>query len=81
MAMTAVTLEEIQRDLKGYLERVHAGETLIVLQADQPLAEIKPVSSETLRPRPFGLCSGEFTVPDDFNDPLPEDVVSSFEGS
>jgi antitoxin (DNA-binding transcriptional repressor) of toxin-antitoxin stability system len=81
MAMTAVTLEEIQRDLKGYLERVHAGETLIVLQADQPLAEIKPVSSEALRPRPFGLCAGEFTVPDDFNDPLPEDVVSSFEGS
>lgn len=81
MAMTAVTLEEIQRDLKGYLDRVHAGETLIVLQADQPLAEIKPVTSETLRPRPFGLCAGEFTVPDGFNDPLPEDVVSSFEGS
>ena len=79
--MTAVTLEEIQRDLKGYLERVHAGETLIVLQADRPLAEIKPVSSETLRPRPFGLCAGEFTVPENFNDPLPEDVVSAFEGS
>lgn len=75
-----MTLEEIQRDLKGYLERVHAGETLIVLRANEPLAEIKPVASETPRPRPFGLCAGEFTVPEDFDEPLPEDVISSFEG-
>jgi antitoxin (DNA-binding transcriptional repressor) of toxin-antitoxin stability system len=79
MSMTAVPLEEFQRDLKGYLERVHAGETLIVLEADQPLVEIKPVAAETPKPRPFGLCAGEFTVPEDFNEPLSEEVISSFE--
>jgi hypothetical protein len=31
-------------------------------------------------PRPIGLAKGQFTVPDDFNDPLPEDVLRSFEG-
>ena len=31
-------------------------------------------------PRPYGLCAGEFTVPDDFDAPLPEDVLSDFEG-
>ncbi|HEY53604.1 MAG TPA: type II toxin-antitoxin system Phd/YefM family antitoxin [Caldilineae bacterium] len=31
--------------------------------------------------RPFGLCAGEFAVPDDFDEPLPEDILSSFEGS
>ena len=30
--------------------------------------------------RPFGLCAGEFTVPDDFDDPLPEHVLREFEG-
>lgn len=30
-------------------------------------------------PRPFGLCDGEFTVPEDFDEPLPDDVRSSFE--
>ena len=30
--------------------------------------------------RPFGLCAGEFTVPDDFDDPLPEQVLREFEG-
>lgn len=30
--------------------------------------------------RPFGLCAGEFTVPDDFDAPLPEEILSAFEG-
>ena len=31
--------------------------------------------------RPFGLCAGDFVVPDDFDKPLPEDILSAFEGS
>jgi len=30
------------------------------------------------QPRPVGLAKGEFTVPNDFNSPLPEDVISSY---
>ena len=29
---------------------------------------------------PGGLAKGQFTVPDDFNAPLPEDVLKAFEG-
>ncbi len=29
--------------------------------------------------RPIGLAKGDFVVPDDFDDPLPEDVVAEFE--
>ena len=32
------------------------------------------------QPRPIGLAKGQFTVPDNFNDPLPEDVLQAFEG-
>jgi hypothetical protein len=31
-------------------------------------------------PRPFGLAKGQFVVPDDFNEPLPEEVLRDFEG-
>lgn len=31
-------------------------------------------------PRPFGLCKGEFRVPDDFDAPLPEYIIKEFEG-
>ena len=32
------------------------------------------------QPRPIGLAKGQFTVPDDFNAPLAEDVLQIFEG-
>jgi hypothetical protein len=32
------------------------------------------------QPRPIGLAKGKFTVPDDFNAPLPENVLQTFEG-
>jgi predicted DNA-binding antitoxin AbrB/MazE fold protein len=32
------------------------------------------------RPRPYGLCAGQFTVPDDFDQPLPENILREFEG-
>ncbi|MDM8532707.1 hypothetical protein QUF63_16215 [Anaerolineales bacterium HSG25] len=37
----------------------------------------KPTMEQT---RPFGLCEGEFVVPDDFDDPLPDDILNAFEG-
>jgi antitoxin (DNA-binding transcriptional repressor) of toxin-antitoxin stability system len=78
--MTQVNLEDIQQDLSTYLQRVEAGETLVIIRAGKPVAEVKPVVPcvETLRP--FGLCAGEFTVPEDFDAPLPEDILNAFEG-
>ncbi|WP_397193116.1 type II toxin-antitoxin system Phd/YefM family antitoxin [Nodosilinea sp. FACHB-141] len=43
------------------------------------IAELKPIIKDK-QPRPFGLCAGEFTVPADFDAPLPEDLLSAFEG-
>jgi prevent-host-death family protein len=75
-----VSVEEIQQDLSAYLQRVKDGETIIIIRAGKPVAEVKPLLSRTETLRPFGLCAGEFTVPDDFDAPLPEDIVKAFEG-
>ncbi len=77
--MTQVTVDEIERDLPAYLQRVEAGETIVITQAGKPMAEIKPIVSESEKQRPFGLCAGEFIVPDDFDAPLPEDLLQEFE--
>ena len=77
--MIRVTVDEIQRDPSKYLRQVEAGETFVILQADKAIAKLRPIpTSKQLRP--FGLCAGEFTVPDDFDAPLPEDLLSAFEG-
>jgi antitoxin (DNA-binding transcriptional repressor) of toxin-antitoxin stability system len=78
--MVQVTLDEITHDLKTYLDLVEAGQTLVILKAGKPVAEIKPIVSGAKTPRPFGLCAGEFTVPDDFDAPLPEVIIKEFEG-
>ena len=78
--MTQVSVEEMQRDLSACLQRVEAGETLLIVRAGKPVAEVKPVGASVETLRPFGLCKGEFTVPDDFDLPLPDDILKSFEG-
>ena len=77
--MITVNLDEIQRDLAGYLQRVSAGETLLIMQADKAIAELKPVPSVKKNLRPVGLCAGEFTVPVDFDAPLPDAVLAGCE--
>jgi antitoxin (DNA-binding transcriptional repressor) of toxin-antitoxin stability system len=77
--MLNVTVEDLQRDPLGYLRQVEAGETLVIFRSDRPFAELKPLD-KSRQLRPFGLCLGEFTVPEDFNDPLPEDLLNAFEG-
>ncbi|BCX10676.1 MAG: hypothetical protein KatS3mg066_4535 [Fischerella sp.] len=53
---------------------------LSLSQADKAIAELKPITNTNKQLRPFGLCAGEFTVPDDFDAPLPEEILNAFEG-
>jgi antitoxin (DNA-binding transcriptional repressor) of toxin-antitoxin stability system len=78
--MVSIKVQDLQRDLLGSLQRVEAGETLVVTRDEEPVAEIKPVSATSKGPRPYGLCAGEFQVPADFDEPLPDDVLKDFEG-
>lgn len=79
--MVQVSIEEMQQNLPAYLEQVEAGETLVIIRAGQPVAEVKSVVTHAKTLRPFGLCAGEFAVPDDFDVSLPEDILDAFEGA
>ena len=73
-----VPVEEMKRDPESILHRVLDGETLVLTDRDRPVAEIRPIEA-VRKPRPFGLAAGTFVVPDDFDDPLPEDMLRDFE--
>jgi prevent-host-death family protein len=73
-----VSVEDMKRDPEGVLHRVFEGETLVLTDHGRPVAEIRPIE-HVRRPRPFGLASGTFVVPDDFDEPLPEEVLRDFE--
>lgn len=73
-----VSVEDVKRDPESILHRVREGETLVVTDHDLPVAEIRPIEA-VRRPRPFGLAAGTFVVPDDFDDPLPDEILRDFE--
>lgn len=79
--MTTISVQEIERDPLAFLQRIAAGESLVVVQGERALAEVRPLSSNASEPRPYGLCAGGFTVPDDFNRELPDAVLREFEGT
>lgn len=73
------TLEEVENEAAEYFHRVIDGNTIVVYQGERPIAEIRPMSEmESLRP--VGLAAGQFVVPDDFDDPLPDELLDAFEG-
>ena len=78
--MSTISVQDIQRDLSGFLSRVEAGEAFLVVKGERPLAEVRPMPASAAQPRPFGLCAGRFTVPADFDQPLPEQILKEFEG-
>jgi prevent-host-death family protein len=72
-----VNIHEAKTHLSRLLERVALGEEVIIAKAGKPVARLVAIESG---PRAFKLGSsrGEFTVPDDFNDPLPKEIEDSF---
>jgi len=79
-SMSTISVQDIERDLLAFLQRVEAGESFLVVRGERPLAEVRPVTAAAAGPRPFGRCAGQFTVPLDFDRPLPDDILNDFEG-
>ena len=77
--MKAVNVHEAKTHLSKLLKRVAHGDEILIARAGKPVARLLPIARE--RPAPIlGADRGKFTVPGDFDGPLPEGVVAAFEG-
>jgi len=72
-----VNIHEAKTHLSRLLAKVVAGEEVVIAKAGKPIARLVPIANAP-RKRVLGTGEGDFTVPDDFNDPLPKDVEESF---
>ena len=68
-----VNIHEAKTHFSRLLERVAMGEEVIIAKAGTPVAKLVPVKKMPKK-RVFGSAKGDFTVPDDFNDPDIEDL-------
>lgn len=72
-----VEIEEVEKALSQWLERVHAGEEIILARDGKPYARLLPVVSQRHARRP-GRLTGR--VEEYFFDPLPEAELRAWEG-
>jgi prevent-host-death family protein len=72
-----VNIHEAKTHLSRLLERVEQGEEITIMRANVPVAKLTAVD-HTGTKRELGWARGEFKVPEDFDDPLPDDIEESF---
>ena len=77
--MIRINVTEAKTHLSRYLRRVERGETIVLCRRNVPIAEIRPLAKQTREPRPVGVDRG-MTIPDAFFEPLPDDLLATFEG-
>lgn len=73
--MTIVNVHEAKTHLSKLLERIEAGEEIVIARAGVPVARLLPVEPAAER-RPGRLT---WRLPESFFDPLPEDELRAWE--
>jgi prevent-host-death family protein len=74
---TKVNVQEAKTHLSRLLSRVEAGEEIVIARDGRPIARLVSVHEHPVRAP--GSARGEFTVPDDFDAPLPDEIQSGFQ--
>ncbi len=77
--MKAVNTHEAKTHFSRLLRRVAAGEEITIANRGIPVARLVPMPPEKAK-RVLGMFRGQFSVPEDFDAPLPDDLLDLFEG-
>jgi prevent-host-death family protein len=75
--VTSVGVHEAKTTLSDLLRKAEAGEDVVICRGSEPVARL--VAIRPPAGRRLGHDEGRFVVPDDFDAPLPDDVLDSFE--
>lgn len=63
------------------LAQVKLGEEIVIVNQRVPVTKLVPLQTVLARRASLGLDQGRFAVPDDFDAPLPDYLLTAFEGS
>jgi prevent-host-death family protein len=75
-----VPISQARNRFPDILDRIAIGEGVVITDKGEPVAKLVPIpaTAKKRRKRRLGSAKGEFTVPDDFNDPLPKEIEDLF---
>ncbi len=78
--MQTVNIHAAKTHFSRLVDAAAAGEEIVIARAGKPVARLVPLAEAKKPDRVLGAMAGQFTIPDDFDAPLPDDVLALFEG-
>src|ERR1700743_120126 len=79
MAFMEVNIHEAKTNFSKLLQRVALGEEVIIAKAGVPVAKLVRFVRKTGK-RPLGLYRDQIWMAEDFDAPLPDDILAAFYG-
>lgn len=76
--MDTVNIHEAKTHLSRLVEEVAEGAEIVIAKNGVPRAKLVPLGRTRLLK--FGVLKGKIRYPDDFDLPLPDEVLAQFEG-
>jgi antitoxin (DNA-binding transcriptional repressor) of toxin-antitoxin stability system len=73
-------MHDAKTHLSRYVAELAPGETLILCNRNEPVAELRAIAPEVKLVPKIGAAAGRFTVPDSFFEPLPDELLKAFSG-
>jgi prevent-host-death family protein len=77
--MRMVNIHSAKTHLSRLVAEVAAGEDIVIAKAGKPVARLVPFEPRR-EPRQPDLLKGKIWIADDFDDPLPEEIMAAFRG-
>jgi prevent-host-death family protein len=74
-----INIHEAKTNFSKLLQRVAAGEEITIAKAGVPVARLVPIEPKNAK-RQLGIYRGEIWMADDFDGPLPDDILAGFLG-
>ena len=78
MSTAIVPMHQAKSSLSQLVKRAAGGETIFIGSYGRAEAVLSAAANRKPKKR-LGLSAGKLTVPDDFDAPLPQDILAAFE--
>jgi prevent-host-death family protein len=75
--MKTINIHAAKTHLSSLVEEAAAGEEIIITKAGKPVARIVPLEKPDAR-KTFGMLKGKIWASDDFDAPLPLEILKDF---
>lgn len=73
-----LNIHEAKTQMSKLLEQTQKGREFVIAKAGKPVAVLSPVRPR--KRRKLGVLNGKIKIPEDFNAPLPDELLAAFEG-